>query len=285
MIYDCFIFNDELDLLKLRLNFLNDIVDYFVIVESNFTFTNKPKSLCFYENRESFKEYSNKIIHLVVNSNTSDSAWDNEFYQREYIKQGIKECNDDDIIIISDVDEIPNLYDIIPSYNSNSVHRIKMTLSYYFLNTLTKKKWELAIIGKYKSIKNIYLGNRNDFIKETTPLPLKKNYGAKQGWHLSYLFGFNYNLYSNKIKSFSHTEFDNDKILNAERIYNIILNGKDLFDRPEFQYWPKKPERIFTTKILTSIKTTNMDHYLFPKPEFKRTHLIKYLRLIYNYYN
>ena len=85
-IYDCFIFNNETDLLEIRFNILNDHVDYFVIIESFETFTGLKKKPFF--NIEKFPKFKNKIIHGVINKFPNNhTAWQNESYQRNYISK------------------------------------------------------------------------------------------------------------------------------------------------------------------------------------------------------
>src|SRR5687768_6312071 len=112
MIYDCFIFNDELDLLDLRLRFLDAAADRFVIVESERSLSGQPKPLLFRENKHRFEPWLHKIIHVVAPANNM-TPWEYEFFQRNYIKQGLASCADEDIIIISDADEIVNIKDIL----------------------------------------------------------------------------------------------------------------------------------------------------------------------------
>jgi beta-1,4-mannosyl-glycoprotein beta-1,4-N-acetylglucosaminyltransferase len=127
MIYDCFNFFDELDLLEIRFNILSPVVDRFIVVESNQTFNGKEKPLFFNENRDRFKEWEDKIIHYITTDfhtnehiyqkalaspNTGPNKehyWVREFYQKEeLIIPLLPICNDDDIICVSDVDEIWN---------------------------------------------------------------------------------------------------------------------------------------------------------------------------------
>ena len=113
-VYDCFTFFNELELLKIRLEELNDHVDYFVLVEGSETHKGEPKPLYFQENRHLFQKYLHKIIHVIVNEkiplNSSDPIkryWDREHFQRECIARGLKNCEHLDIILLSDLDEIP----------------------------------------------------------------------------------------------------------------------------------------------------------------------------------
>ena len=103
-IYDCFSYWDEDFLLDLRLNILNDYVDYFVIVEGNKTWQDNKKKLRFNINK--FEKFKNKIIYIPVKDLPGgDDPYLRENYQRNCIERGIKEANEDDLIIISDLDE------------------------------------------------------------------------------------------------------------------------------------------------------------------------------------
>lgn len=106
--YDCFPFFNELELLEVRLGELNDVVDYFVLVESIETQRGDLKVLFFEENRERFAPYLDKIIHVAVRERHPEfSLWEREHYQRNCIKRGLSKCRDGDVILISDLDEIP----------------------------------------------------------------------------------------------------------------------------------------------------------------------------------
>ena len=107
MIYDCFSYWDEDLLLDLRLNILDNYVDYFVIVEGNKTWQNNPKKLRF--EIDKFKKFKNKIIYVpVTNLPDGEDPYLRENYQRNAIVNGLNNANDNDLIIISDLDEIPD---------------------------------------------------------------------------------------------------------------------------------------------------------------------------------
>ena len=109
MVYDCFQFFNELDILKIRMNVLNDVVDRFVISESTVTFSGKKKPLYFAENRERFSEFDDKIVHQIVQDTPDVDPFQRDSFQKCAVKRPLeKMCTDDDIIIFSDVDEIPN---------------------------------------------------------------------------------------------------------------------------------------------------------------------------------
>jgi beta-1,4-mannosyl-glycoprotein beta-1,4-N-acetylglucosaminyltransferase len=108
MIYDCFTFFNELELLELRLHELVEIVDKFVLVEATKTHSNEPKPLHYQENRARFSEFHDKIIHVVVDDppNAND-PWVLENYQRNCIARGLGDCRPNDFVLVSDLDEIP----------------------------------------------------------------------------------------------------------------------------------------------------------------------------------
>lgn len=108
-VFDCFPFFNELDVLDIRLAELDPLVDQFVIVEATRTFTAKPKPLYFADNRARYERYAHKIIHVVVEDIPLDAPthWAREAYQREAIMRGLGGAKPDDVIVISDCDEIP----------------------------------------------------------------------------------------------------------------------------------------------------------------------------------
>lgn len=107
-IFDCFVFYLELDILELRLNILDPHVDYFVLVESTLTYMGQPKPLYYADNKERFAKFHDKIIHIVVDDMPEivDSPWDREAIQRSAFGRGLTNARPNDLIIVSDVDEI-----------------------------------------------------------------------------------------------------------------------------------------------------------------------------------
>lgn len=110
-VYDCFTFFNEVDLLEIRLRMLYQYVDKFVIVEMNKTHRGKRKELYFKNNKERYNQYLDKIIYITpqdVPDYKGDGDWTIENFQRTCITRGLVKCEKDDIIMISDLDEIPN---------------------------------------------------------------------------------------------------------------------------------------------------------------------------------
>ncbi len=258
LIYDCFIFNKELDLLELRLEFLYDYVEKFVLVESSQTLSKEEKPLFFAENIERFEKYLDKIIYIECPKKEFDSAWDYEYFQRDFIKQGLKNCKSDDIILISDVDEIPNIPDIINSFDLTQTYLIEIAVSYYFFNLQSHYKFAFNLWGPYAKIKDINLGNRETYSGITTNI-IRNNKNFIAGWHFSFLFGTDIDMYINKIKSFSHQEYNTDYYLNRKRILLSVLGGVDIFERKSVQFFAVPLEKAVTKLLLEKINKLNLD--------------------------
>ena len=233
-VIDCFIFYNELDMLEFRLTELNDVVDYFVLVECIKTHSNKDKELYFENNKNRFSKFLDKIIHIIVKDNIPQTPcpqgpWDREAYQRYCIDEGIKKLNlnSDEIIIIADLDEIPDAKTVLDLKNNNGldgIYSLEMDLYYYNITCRYDKKWSQAKILNYGSY--IKYNNPQKIFRGLQNVSNMKN----GGWHFSY-FG-DVEFIKNKIKTFLHHEdYDNDIILNDDRIIKQIQNSSDLFER------------------------------------------------------
>jgi len=256
-VYDCFLFFNELDLLDLRLNLLNNIVDKFVIVESTITFSGKPKKLFFEENKSLFKDFEDKIIHVIIDNTPNDfynlpfihnptnnkdfylnnilkyvqessgwsrneKQWGREIFQRESIIMGLIDCSDDDLIVISDIDEFPNPNELkINTENfNNGVIDFRQKMFYYYINLLKEENWSGPKLTNWYTLKN----NSLNFIRQNKLTNKVVNNG---GWHLSFMGGEN--RIKEKIDAYAHQEFNNEHIKN--NITNHINNKSDLFFR------------------------------------------------------
>ena len=138
MIYDCFSYWDEDLLLDLRLNILNKFVDFFVIVEGDKTWQNNKKNLRFDINK--FNKFKKKIIYIPVQDlPDGDDPYLRENHQRNCILRGLSKANDNDLIIISDLDEIPNPEKIAKFKPSDRFSVLKQKHFYYKLNLQSEK--------------------------------------------------------------------------------------------------------------------------------------------------
>lgn len=236
-IVDCFTFYNELDMLTYRLNILNDVVDYFVLVEATHTHVGKEKMLYYQENKHLFEKFNHKIIHIIVddfphkypNINIEkDEQWINERFQRDCISRGIDILNltSNDIITITDLDEIPNPMILSQIKNNEivvNINIIEMDLYYYNLNSKMDHKWYHSKVLTFEKYNELNLGC--DKIRFYN-CPIIKH----AGWHLSY-FG-NKKFIKNKLENFTHQEFNKVEFTDEKLIEQRINDGKDLFDRP-----------------------------------------------------
>ena len=129
-LYDCFSYWDEDLLLDLRLNILNDYVDYFVIVEGNKTWQNNPKKLRFDINK--FSKFKDKIIYIPVEDMPDgDNPYLRENFQRNCIARGLNNSTPNDLILISDLDEIPNP-DMIKKFRLDMRFAVFKQMHFYY---------------------------------------------------------------------------------------------------------------------------------------------------------
>lgn len=241
MIIDSFIFFNEYNILEGRLEYLYDHVDFFVLVETDITFSGNPKPFYFRDNMSRYKKYLDKIIYspfkfeqkdhlnFTIKPTTTDYSapqWQVEYAQRNYITTATKIFSPDDILIISDVDEIPKLasVDYAKSLMGKEVDSMALgqEMFYYNFNKKQNKYWLGSIV------------TTNRFAQKQTPQWLRDMRTAmprmaNAGWHLSYWTtpeGIEH-----KIKNFSHQEFNTPDLNNRQNILNSIANSEDLFNK------------------------------------------------------
>ena len=241
-IYDCTTFYQGNLLFETRYKILKDYVDYFVVCEANKDHVGGKKPFNF--NKSFLKKYSKKLIYIKVNNLPNIRLKGKKDYgilkiQMENIFRGIKNANDNDLIIFSDEDEIPNPKSIKTFQKEKFKFGIFLQNMYYFkLNIQNfdegKGNWPGSRICKKKYLKSFFklrlLKTKNidypfwRFDKEKNIQLIKKG-----GWHFTYLMSPK-NI-SKKIKSMSHTEFNKKKFTNIKNIEKKISNLKDPFDR------------------------------------------------------
>jgi beta-1,4-mannosyl-glycoprotein beta-1,4-N-acetylglucosaminyltransferase len=209
-IFDCFTFFNELDLLEIRLHELAPVVDRFVIAESSLTFTGRPKPLHFLNNKARFAAFAEKIIHVIVDDHpVTASAWEREWHQRNALERAVAEAAPDDLILLSDVDEIPRA-EVISKIKSSPPRRneiicLELRMFYYFANLEYDERWLRR--GPRCLVKAGYFGMQHlRNIKGPHPWPLRNMFRSisawresgrlllrkaipDAGWHFSYLGG------------------------------------------------------------------------------------------------
>lgn len=277
MVYDCFQFFNELDILKLRMHILNDYVDKFVISESTVTFSGEKKPLYYEEHKDMFKEFEHKIIHNVVTDTPMDcDAFTRDHHQKCAVARGLKECKPDDIVIFSDVDEIPNpeiLKDIFENFDAEKIYMLAQRCFYCYIDMeevsgallsvtgefegVTKKKWLGTKICKYSMLDKYTTEELRN--KEQKEIGVRVDNG---GWHFSYMGGDSKKSAKErvkyKIKSAAHQEYNNRSTLWS--VGKNIRNKQDIFGRN------------------TEFKVVTIDESY---PMYLREHLDEYKYLLY----
>ena len=237
-IFDCFQYFNEDHIADLRFNILNEFVDKFVIVESTVNHQGKPKKLHFDINR--YKKFKNKINYIVVDDTPENIKKPHEGgeslveqHQRNSIIKGLKHAHDNDLVILSDVDEMPDL-NKLNEYDKNKYAVFSQKMFMYKLNffNLKENNWYGSKICLKKNFKSPQWLRDLKFkkypfwrIDKTRNLQIIKN----GGWHFAYLQTPE-NI-SKKIKSFAHGEFNKDSIVNEENIKSKIKKGQDILER------------------------------------------------------
>ena len=254
-IFDCFMYFDEDAVLEIRLNTLSPFVDYFIIVESIFTHRGDKRDLKF--NHKKFEKYKDKIIYLVygeqpsqietVKSDDNEAEKSSKYIlnaayrengQRNYIQKGLGNAENDDLILISDVDEIPNLNKLDLNNIKQKIIMFKQDMFYYKFNLcIPNLKWTGTKGCKKKDLINPqWLRNIKD--RKYSAFRLDTFFSNKKyrsieiiddgGWHFSNIKKAK--EIEHKLKSYlHHREFDLEP-LTTSQIEEIIINKQAIYD-------------------------------------------------------
>lgn len=279
-VIDSFMFFNEFDILKLRLSYLNDVVDHFIIVESNYTHSGKPKPYYLDEIwNEIPEEIQRKIIRLKYEPDISQfklpevvvegevENYDNPYWilereQRDLITKNLSMFSPNDFFMISDADEIPRKEVIVDLLNQNFNKDFCFTafcdLIFYNFKTFAPVYWRGTI---FSSVSNT-LEKGCDYFRlnrfSLTPI-------ENAGWHFSYFGGVE--KIKHKFESYAHQEYNRDEYKDEKNIEDFIKNKKHFLRRGEefgddFLDYPfnKYPEDL--RKLIISIfpQETYIDH-------------------------
>ena len=276
-IFDCFMFYDEDIVLDIRLNSLKNFVDYFVIVESKFYHNGKKRDLKFDINK--YSKFKSKIIYIVhdeelqnlekiskndnegtISSKLIYNAHKRENFQRNLIVNGLSKASEDDLIIISDVDEIPNLIDLNFAIVQNNIIIFEQNIFYYKLNRYLEgfiwygskacKKKNLKSPQWLRNIKNkkFNFWRLDTFFSEKKYI--NKVYIKNGGWHFSNLK--NPVDVEIKLKSYlHHRDFEVENI-ELKEITRLMKNNETIYDmfadKKEKKFSEKKKKLIIYPK-------------------------------------
>lgn len=282
-IFDCFMYFDEEQVLDLRLNILHKDVDYFVIVESTYNHKGEKRRLLF--NKKKFLKFKDKIIYLIYDK-TPESVWPvneedtdelknhkyimNPLYrenaQRNFISEGLKIANKDDLILVSDVDEIPKLESLDLTKIKNEIILFKQDMFYYKYNlNLPDFKWSgTKGVRKKKLISPQWLRNIKDkkypFFRVDTFFSDKKYTNIKivsdGGWHFSNIKSPE--LIEHKLRSYlHHREFDQVS-LSVEEINELVKKKQAIYDLRV----DKRVNKVGNGVILENFEIKNLPNYI-----------------------
>lgn len=265
---DCFTFYNEVELLELRFLELYDVVDKFIIVEANKTFKGDHKPFILEENKWRFTKWWDKVAHIkvIIPDNLTD-AWSREKYQRNSFMTFLysMQLSLDDIVVITDVDEIPNI-DVLKyikeSFSLKGIYKLEMDS--YFGSLYNKQKSVKWYHPKIMDWETLRASNPED-----CRLNFNCQWWEKGGWHFTYFGGPS--RISNKIDSFSHQEYNLPKFKDQNYIHQKIKNGEDLFgewrnfekiDPEKNTFLPKNWKLLLGNEEKYGIK---IEEKLFPK--------------------
>jgi beta-1,4-mannosyl-glycoprotein beta-1,4-N-acetylglucosaminyltransferase len=252
MIHDCFTFAGEFDVLELRLETLADVVDRFVVAEGTRSFAGQPREVSQLHARVPAR-FRDRIVHLVVDELEAapQSAWHNEFRQRNALARGILDAHPDDLLVLSDVDEIPHPDSVRRfrpgRYLSAVLHQ---RVFYYALNNelvVSGDPWELpckaARVTTVRHFHRFYrtMQNLRRFGSESRLAITARRIDAlllnrvttqhlvPGGWHFTYLM--TPAAIAQKIASFSHQEYNQGRYTDLEHLARCVQSRTDPFGR------------------------------------------------------
>ena len=253
-IFDCCMLFNEIDLLKMRLSFLYEYVDAFVICEANITHSGNPKEYNFIKYKAEFEPWLDKIIFLKYEPDVShlnfsikpksfdpnSAHWQLENGQRNALATFLLSQNDEDYAVVCDVDEIwrPSLTQLLRSGSMRiETAKLGMSFHYYYMNCegigACNSTWEHAFYSRVGHLrKNPDLSN----IRNNKHMKVIKN----SGWHFSYLGGAK--IVKSKLESFAHQEINNEAFNTLEHLLECISLGKDYLNRKGHDFAFRPPE-------------------------------------------
>ncbi|CAL1358183.1 unnamed protein product [Linum trigynum] len=268
-VYDAVLFSNEVDMLTIRWNELYPYITQFVLLESNSTFTGLPKPLIFAGNRDKFKFIDPRLTYGTIGGRfkKGENPFVEEAYQRVALDQLIRIAGieDDDLLIMSDLDEIPSAHTInllrwcddIPPILHLQLKNYLYSYEYHVDN----KSWR-ASIHRYRTGKTRYAHYRQSDVLL-----------ADSGWHCSFCFRY-ISDFVFKMKAYSH--YDRVRFshyLDPKRVQDVICKGADLFDMLPEEYTFKEIigkmgpiPRTFSAVHLPAFLLNNAEKYKYLLP-------------------
>lgn len=237
MIIDVIMYHNEDRMLDFRMHELDHMVDYHVIVESNFTFQGKPKESHLLANISNFKKFRHKMIHLIADSIPNGQKWYMEEYQRNYATKYLQKTFTDpnDVFIVTDIDEVPSPKGIRKAIDwlrqNAQLPFIGLDYDFYFYNfrTMSTSQWDQGFICR----RDAFI--LHDAVKLRSFAAWNKENRIKNGgWHLTNFM--TPEEIKVKLQSYSHTEYNSESFTNTDRIRELISKKRDIFQRNESEF-------------------------------------------------
>jgi len=261
MIFDCFMFSNELEILELRLRELHDLVDRFILVEATRTHRGFEKPLLFAENRARFQPFLDKIVHVVVDDMPDHpDPWVRENFQRNAIARGLFAATDQDFVIIGDVDEIPRR-DLVKGLATRSEEMVgfQMSLSCFKYNYVcvegeTMSVWSVATRARHvRRLSPQYFRDKRLFLQNAHQagalLPEFFAILPHGGWHFGWI-GDRENALRKMTRNMCHLEHYSEEAKQALDIDAIVSSGGDIFNRPGYRWQPVQLNDYFPATLL-----------------------------------
>lgn len=279
-VYSACQFFNELDILELRLEVLDSVVDYHIITESDITNNGKPKPYYIEENKKRFEKFWDKIIYQKLTNLPNDytnlspnsamngmermmiervnagnwwphnnPGYGRETWEKESVLLQMGKCKGSDIIILSDVDEIPNpdtVKNITDNFDKKQIYKLKQRMFYYYFNMEKEDNWIGPTILSFGQ----FMQHSFCEIRVHKPGILVEN----GGWHFSYAGGYEGALRKlNAINEVGMAESAKPSL--QESIDNCLISGYDLFHRP-CKFWLTPIDESFPKYLID-----NLDKY------------------------
>ena len=238
--YDCCMIFNEMDMLDIRFNVLDQVVDKFVIVESDRTHAGDPKELIFPQHKEQFSKFLHRIHYLIYNGAPREiliNFWANENFQREKILDILQiDPPNDGLLYISDADEIPKPEKLVEAANLSRLAGRPVSLELYnclyFMNYCAQEPYLGAFI--YNPYLDILAPGRHEpasILRWHMSSSWKTDFPtiSEAGWHFSSLGGLD--KIREKLCAYAHQEFNKEEIASDEHLLTCIKEGIPFWEK------------------------------------------------------
>ena len=250
-VYDMFPFFNELELLDIRLNELDPVVDVFILAEARHTFQKKPKELVFEKNKDRFAKFLPKIRHVIVDELPGffykwrrPDAWVVSDFQKGQVVRGLDDAQGGDTVIFSDVDEIPKASAVLSATGKAGITVFEQRLYAYYLNNICVDYdthgqicvaqynrdglgwWRGSVMMDFDNFRKMNKSIKKMRLLHDRPEP-EVTVMKDSGWHFTSIGDVE--KIALKLESYEHSEANTDENKNPESMRQRIREGKSIF--------------------------------------------------------